>query len=123
MITATRLFVSAMLSTMRILEENRRVLFCAKDTAKTLGSVDTAKAMTKHSEKRGGQYAQSSTEWDTYKIYRRGNKGVGDSPSPYEVLYTEQKFVMKAMVILIVAQRNIAQRHRMATKLQRCNES
>ena len=59
MITATRLFASAMLSTMRILEENRRVLFCAKDTAKTLGSADTAKAMTKHSEKMVGQYAQS----------------------------------------------------------------
>ena len=57
MITATRLFVSAIISTMRMLEENRRVLFCAKDTAKTLGSVDTAKAMTKHSEKMGGQYA------------------------------------------------------------------
>ena len=102
MITATRLFASAMLSTMRMLEENRRVLFCAKDTAKTLGSVDTAKAMTKHSEKMVGQFAQSSTEWDTSKIYRRGNKGVGDSPSPYEVLYTEQKFMMKEMFILIV---------------------
>lgn len=123
MMTATRLFASAIFSTMRMLEKNGQVLFCGKDTAKTLGSADIAKAMTKHSEKMGGQYAQSSTEWDTYKIYRRGNKGVGDSPSPYEVLYTEQKFVVKAMVILIVAQRNIAQRHRMATKLQRCNES
>jgi len=123
MMTATRLFASAMLSTMRMLEENRRVLFCAKDTAKTLGSVDTAKAMTKHSEKMGGQYAQSSTEWDTYKIYRRGNKGVGDSPTPYRVSYAEQKLLTKEMFILIVAQRNIAQRYRPATKLQRCNES
>lgn len=38
MITATRLFASAMLSTMRMLEENRRVLFCAKDVAKALGA-------------------------------------------------------------------------------------
>ena len=40
MMTATRLFASAMLSTMRMLEENRRVLFCAKDTAKALGAAD-----------------------------------------------------------------------------------
>ena len=54
MMIATRLFASAMLSTMRMLEENRRVLFCAKDVAKALGAADTAKAMTKHSEKRVG---------------------------------------------------------------------
>ena len=57
MMTATRLFASAIFSTMRILEENGQVLFCAKDVAKALGAADTAKAMTKHSEKRGGQYA------------------------------------------------------------------
>ncbi len=53
MTTATRLFASAMLSTMRMLEENGQVLFCAKDVAKALGAADTAKAMTKHSEKDG----------------------------------------------------------------------
>ena len=57
MMTATRLFASAIFSTMRMLEENGQVLFCGKDTAKTLGSADIAKAMTKHSEKMGGQYA------------------------------------------------------------------
>ena len=102
MMTATRLFASAIFSTMRMLEKNGQVLFCGKDTAKTLGSADIAKAMTKHSEKMGGQYVQLSTEWDTYKIYRRGNKGVGDSPTPYRVSYAERKLLTKEMFILIV---------------------
>lgn len=54
MTTKIRLFLSAEFGTVRTMEEDGRVLFCAKDVAKALGYADAAKAIKLHCKKDGG---------------------------------------------------------------------